>query len=142
MRSGFFKYGKLLRICDNSPTFLQAKGTNIPFVSSTIVFTTNVEPTDWWPRMTAAAKAPFFRRLYDYANIYDFHPRITGTSPCIVTRRELPEEWKGPRHQSMEDLMQETSQTHQLNQQEEEFLRMNIPPLSEEEDELGTFNFS
>ncbi len=63
-------FGKMLQILDRYTFTVQCKGGNIAFTSRRIVFTTNIEPLEWYP--DEPEREPLLRRFRDYTKIYDF----------------------------------------------------------------------
>ncbi len=67
-----WKYHTMLRLCDRYAFDVQEKGSNMHMVSKVLVFTTNIDPLQWYPGVPYETKAPLRRRFKDYATIYDF----------------------------------------------------------------------
>jgi len=64
MNGGWFKWHHLLDLTDRYPFTVQVHGLgNIPFSSKTIVFTSNTNPTQWYPNTSNEDFLPFRRRV-------------------------------------------------------------------------------
>lgn len=80
----------MLRIMDRYAFKVQTKGSYYHFNSKKLVFTTNIDPLDWYPNVDD--RAPFMRRLKDFAQIYDFDPmrrNRDGTPEPIFLPRDM-----------------------------------------------------
>ncbi len=66
------KYTDWLRLCDRYQYVVQQKGSMCNMVATTIVFTTNTDPIEWYPNKSFESKTALRRRLRDFATIYDF----------------------------------------------------------------------
>ncbi len=66
------KYDTMLNLLDRYPFSVQEKGSNMNMISQKIIITTNVDPIDWYPNLSDEVKEPLYRRLQDFAKIYDF----------------------------------------------------------------------
>lgn len=106
--SGWFKLTYLLRLLDSTPLMVQPKNHEIPFNSGTLVFTSNVDPRDWYAGygedrdghvdpnkvQKKAHKDALERRIQDFAEIIDctkesiMTPRGVGTMFRRVKRTE------------------------------------------------------
>ncbi len=69
----WFQLTHLLRILDSTPLQVAPKGGQVPFHSGHLVFTSNVDPRDWYSQYKGkkAHKEAFERRIVDFAEIYD-----------------------------------------------------------------------
>ncbi len=66
------QFTAMLKLMDRYPFQVQTKGGYYEFNSKRLVFTTNVDPLDWFAEERDLDKRPFLRRLVDFATIYDF----------------------------------------------------------------------
>jgi len=75
---GWIKYSILLRICDRYPLQLERKGGFVKFRSRNIIFTTNQEPSKWYPNISNFDA--FIRRVsvWHYLPTIDDHHTITS----------------------------------------------------------------
>ncbi len=84
--SGWFQLTYLLRLFDSTPLMVQPKNHEVPFNSETLVFTSNVDPRDWYAGYGIADregrddpnkvqkkqhKDALERRIQDFFEIYD-----------------------------------------------------------------------
>lgn len=71
--AGWFKLTEMLRLLDSTPLLVAPKGGQVPFNSATLVFTSNVDPKDWYSSYEgrSAHKDALERRLQDFAEIID-----------------------------------------------------------------------
>lgn len=60
----------MLQLLDRYSFKVQAKGSHHEFNSKRLVFTTNIDPYEWYPKVQD--REPFMRRLRDFATIHDF----------------------------------------------------------------------
>ncbi len=69
----WFMLTHLLRILDSTPLLVAPKGGQVPFNSGHLVFTSNVDPRDWYSgyKGKKAHKEALQRRLRDFAEIVD-----------------------------------------------------------------------
>ncbi len=74
---GWFPLTQMLRILDSTPLMVSPKGGQVPFNSGTLVFTSNVDPRDWYstygqkPDEKKEHKDALERRIQDFAEIID-----------------------------------------------------------------------
>jgi len=63
----------LLRLLDSTPLMVAPKGGQVPFSSASMVFTSNVDPRDWYSNYKGkkAHKEALERRIQDFAEIWD-----------------------------------------------------------------------
>ncbi len=66
------KLGQMMKIMDRGRWQLEAKGSNFDFASHKIVITTNIDPVNWYPKISEERKKPLQRRIREFAKIYDF----------------------------------------------------------------------
>ncbi len=71
--AGWFSLTNLLRIMDSTPMQVSPKGSQVPFTSGTLVFTSNVDPRDWYSQYKGkrAHKDALERRIQDFAEVID-----------------------------------------------------------------------
>jgi len=71
--AGWFQLTHLLRIMDRYPLLVSPKGGQVPFNSGTMVFTSNVDPKDWYKRYKGLSehKDALERRIREYCEIFD-----------------------------------------------------------------------
>lgn len=71
--AGWFQLTHLLRILDRYPLLVPPKGGQVPFNSKHLVFTTNVDPRDWYRGYKGAPehKLALARRINEYVTVYD-----------------------------------------------------------------------
>lgn len=73
----WFSLMELMRILDSTPMLVAPKGGQVPFNSKTLIFTSNVDPRDWYSaymnntRHKQEHKDALERRIRDFAEIYD-----------------------------------------------------------------------
>lgn len=85
---GGWKYTTFLRVCDRYPTEVQTKGGYLQLLTNQIVFTSNVHPFSWYPKVLAHVdrRRSFDRRIHCIVEVFeDFY---------IVRRGNLP--WPFP----------------------------------------------
>lgn len=75
----WLKVDFLLRLLDYYPVDVPIHGGLVPFTSSTIVFSSNVPPKDWYPNVPPRVKAALLRRLE-----FVYHVDYSAQFPCIV----------------------------------------------------------
>ncbi len=63
-------FSTMLQLLDRYQFSVQCKGGNIEFTSKRLIFTTNIEPLEWYPE--EPSREPLFRRFNDFAKIWDF----------------------------------------------------------------------
>lgn len=77
---GWMSYDFCLRMCDRYPLITQVKGSSVPFMAKTIVFTSNVPWTEWWRNVSDTSA--FARRLQEYGTVVEFtEPWLPPTPP-------------------------------------------------------------
>lgn len=83
------KYDTLLQLFDRYEFTCESKGRNFHFCSKEIVVTTNIDPSNWYPNLSAEAKAPLQARINEFAEIWDFtgSARWNGETLLISMRR-------------------------------------------------------
>ncbi len=71
--AGWFSLTKLLRIMDSTPMQVAPKGSQVPFTSNTLIFTSNVDPRDWYCNYKGRKehKDALERRIQDFAEVID-----------------------------------------------------------------------
>ncbi len=71
--AGWFQLTHLLRIMDRYPLLVAPKGGQVPFNSGTMIFTSNVDPKDWYKGYKGLSehKEALERRIREYCVIYD-----------------------------------------------------------------------
>lgn len=87
---GWFTWDFLLRLCDRYPLQLECKGGSVPCAATTIVFTSNKHPRDWYPnsRYQWDALNPLKRRFGD--NITELTSELVpGTSMDVVPQQPI-----------------------------------------------------
>ncbi len=88
----WFMLTKLLRIMDSTPLFVAPKGDQVPFTSKHLVFTSNVDPRDWYSAYKGrpAHKDALERRIVDFAEIIDCRKELVPTphGPVYIYHRE------------------------------------------------------
>ncbi len=69
----WFKLVQLLHIMDSTPLWVAPKGSQVPFTSRHLVFSSNVDPRDWYQGYAGkkAHKDALERRIQDFAEIID-----------------------------------------------------------------------
>ncbi len=74
--AGWFQLTHLLRIMDRYPLLVAPKGGQVPFNSGTMIFTSNVDPKDWYKGYKGLSehKAALERRIREYCEIWDCTP--------------------------------------------------------------------
>ncbi len=98
--SGWFKLTELLRLLDSTPLQVAPKGGQVPFNSGTLVFTSNVDPRDWYSSYEGkkAHKDALERRVQDFAEIIDCvkvdQPTGMGHTVRIMERTKRTETFK------------------------------------------------
>lgn len=60
---GWIPFHHLLRLCDSSPLLVQTKGGTVKFSASTIVFTSNKAPWNWYTGVSDLNRDAFQRRI-------------------------------------------------------------------------------
>ncbi len=83
------KMDVMLKMLDRYTWHLEAKGRNFQFVSHKIIITTNIDPKDWYPKLSVEKKAPLARRIQEFAKIYDFGPVTFGPNGKPVVTKAL-----------------------------------------------------
>lgn len=82
------KLDVLLKFFDRYPMKLEAKGRSFEFVSRKIILTTNIDPVNWYPKVSKEVKSPLARRIQEFATIWDFaaisHPLFPGHLPVAT----------------------------------------------------------
>ncbi len=68
----WIKLDELLRILDWYPLQLEVKGGTVAMTTSCFVFTSNVDPMDWYMGMGGLRRAPLHRRFEEFATIVEF----------------------------------------------------------------------
>ncbi len=88
--AGWFTLTHLLRILDSTPLLVAPKGGQVPFNSGQLVFTSNVDPRDWYSAYKGkkAHKDALQRRIVDFAEIFDCIREEVGTphGPVWISR--------------------------------------------------------
>ncbi len=71
--AGWFKLTDLIRLLDSTPMLVAPKGDQVPFNSELMVFTSNVDPRDWYSGYQGKKehKDALERRIQDFAVIVD-----------------------------------------------------------------------
>ncbi len=71
--SGWFTLTSLLRLIDSTPLMVAPKGGQVPFSSGHLVFTSNVDPRDWYLHYKGqkSHKDALERRIQEFATIVD-----------------------------------------------------------------------
>jgi len=106
---GWFPWDFLLRLTDRYPLKLAVKGGTVPCSATTIVFTSNKHPREWYPnsRYEWNALNPLKRRFGD--NITELTPPLGGDSMAVVPREPLPTYRNGlPVNVELVDLSEES----------------------------------
>jgi len=91
----WFPLTKLLRILDSTPLMVAPKGSQIYFNSPELVFTSNVDPRDWYTKYLEnngkkAHKDALERRIQDFAEIVDCtveHVMVPHCDELVAIRR-------------------------------------------------------
>ncbi len=78
--AGWFTLTHLLRIMDRYPLRVPPKGGQVPFNSGTMVFTSNVDPKNWYKGYKGLPehKEALERRISEYCKIYDCTQEVWG----------------------------------------------------------------
>ncbi len=103
--SGWFQLTYLLRLWDSTPLMVQPKNHEVPFNSGTQVYTSNIDPRDWYTgysdlkedEANAVAKQKvrekhmdaLERRIDQFAEIYDCTKEVRGTprGPVVIYKQ-------------------------------------------------------
>ncbi len=102
--SGWFKLTYLLRLWDSTPLMVQPKCREVPFNTGTHVYTSNIDPRDWYTGYSAIREEEnatakqmvrerhmdaLERRIQDFAEIYDCTKETRGTprGPAVIYRQ-------------------------------------------------------
>ncbi len=98
--SGWFQLTYLLRLFDSTPLMVQPKNHEVPFNSETLVFTSNVDPRDWYAGYGESSeesnvhqkkmhKDALERRIQDFFEIYDCTKEVVMTprGACNLYKR-------------------------------------------------------
>ncbi len=93
--SGWFTLTYLLRLWDSTPLMVAPKGSQVPFTSSHLVLTSNVDPKDWYLHYKgkAAHKDALEARIKEFATIVDCSRHMSPLGWQYV-RVERTEEFK------------------------------------------------
>ncbi len=81
-----WKYHEMLRLIDRYSFVIQEKGSSMNMVSKVLVFTTNIDPLNWYPGKPWEDRAHLRRRFHDFAKIYDFADDSTWDHPNYIIR--------------------------------------------------------
>ncbi len=83
--SGWFQLTHLLRIMDRYPLQVAPKGGQVPFNSEEMIFTSNVDPKDWYKRYKGhpAHKEALERRINEFVKIYDCTQEVWGVGGAM-----------------------------------------------------------
>ncbi len=78
--SGWFKLTNLIRFMDSHPLRVAPKGSQVQFTSSHLVFTSNVDPCDWYSGYQGkpAHKDALERRIQEFGTIFDCSVDVNG----------------------------------------------------------------
>lgn len=96
----WFPLTHMLRVLDSTPLMVAPKGGQVPFNSGHLVFTSNVDPRDWYSNYDGlkAHKDSLERRIQDFAEIIDCTVETTsfgmGEGYPIRRRRKRTETFK------------------------------------------------
>ncbi len=84
--SGWFTLTNLLRLLDSTPLMVAPKGGQVPFNSGHLVFTSNVDPKDWYLNYKGkkAHKDALERRIKEFATVFDCTKTETPLGPHYV----------------------------------------------------------
>ncbi len=84
--SGWFTLTHLLRIMDSTPLMVAPKGDQVKFTSKKLVFTTNVDPKEWYLRYKGKQqhKDALARRIQDFAKVYDCSAVMTPRGRTLI----------------------------------------------------------
>ncbi len=89
----WFMLTHLLRILDSTPLLVAPKGGQVPFGSGHLVFSSNVDPRDWYSAYKGkkAHKDALQRRIRDFAEIYDCElgPVPSGMGHEVVVQKRV-----------------------------------------------------
>lgn len=99
------KMDVMLKMFDRYVWHLEFKGSNMLFKSHVIIITTNIDPKDWYPKVSRRAKAPLARRIREFATIWDFsadnqypgpwnktmRPKVNGKTVFEFNEPEIPQ---------------------------------------------------
>ncbi len=98
--AGWFKLTVMLRLLDSTPLMVAPKGGQVPFNSAKLIFTSNVDPCDWYSSYEGkkAHKDALERRLQDFAEIIDCEmidqPTGMGHTVRVMERTKRTETFK------------------------------------------------
>ena len=98
--AGWFKLTEMLRIMDSTPLWVFPKGGQVPFNSGHLVFTSNVDPRDWYSSYDGkkAHKDALERRIQDFAEVIDCskvdQPTGMGHTVVVYSRIKRTETFK------------------------------------------------
>lgn len=67
---------RALRLCDRWPLELGIKGSSVVFAPTTIIFTSNDNPRDWWPDASEAHKAAWNRRIEEFGTVHYLESKL------------------------------------------------------------------
>lgn len=81
--SGWFHLTELLKFMDSTPWKVAPKGSQVEFTSGTLVFTSNVDPRDWYSGYKGKKlhKDALEARIQEFAEIIDFKKEIVDWGP-------------------------------------------------------------
>ena len=71
--TGWIPYGQLLQICDRGQSFVEVKGTTVPFLAEHLFITSNVPWKQWYDWTDKKVPGAFQRRI-DFEWLGDFKP--------------------------------------------------------------------
>lgn len=85
--SGWFALTTLLKFMDSTPWRVAPKGDQVQFTSGTLVFTSNVDPRDWYSRYKGKQlhKDALEARIQEFAEIIDCTKVVTDWGPRGVS---------------------------------------------------------
>lgn len=92
---GWFKLTDMIHLLDSVPYMVEPKGDQVPFTSELLVFTSNVDPRDWYsnygskPEEKKEHRDALERRIQDFAVIVDCTKETVDTGYFGMSERRV-----------------------------------------------------
>ncbi len=129
--NGWCKYKKFLRMCDRYAFTVQAKGTSMDMLATTLIFTSNVNPIGWYQGVNDTSA--WLRRLEDFGTIRHFTDDSTWEHPKWEGMSDTSENLDDPMDEQEDDLLNDSTT--------EAFLAYGMDEDLQGQDPADIFNF-
>jgi len=79
-----------LTLCDRYPMTVEVKGGHVNWAPETIIFTSNDDPKEWWPKAPEVTRAAVLRRMEEFGDTTQFGTLVPHTQTLLTRFLQRP----------------------------------------------------